>query len=381
MDIVVNTVSFGSGSMVREMHLLQHLARIDDIHTYHVLCEPAVRETLGALGENFVFHEVDKLRNSVMQPNGTFQRILWENIDLLRWIRRVDGDLLYFPQHITNLVDTVPKIVAIRNVAPFYLEAHRNRTLRESLRLRALRLATRRSVSQAERVIFFTEATRDAVAEYVPAVTEKSTVIPHGVPDGFEPVDPDPDVVAAYGLPSRFLLSVSNVARYKNQVELVEGYARAIDGLDDPPALALAGKVVDREYDESLRERVEELGVGDLVVRMCYVDHDDLPALHAASSGFVFSSACENAPMTLIEALACGSPIACSDAASMPEICGEAALYFDPYDPADIATALRTLITSPERRSDLSSAALERASAFSWSWAAEQTLAVFEDVR
>jgi glycosyltransferase involved in cell wall biosynthesis len=114
---------------------------------------------------------------------------------------------------------------------------------------------------------------------------------------------------------------------------------------------------------------------------MGYVDHDDLPALHAASSGFVFSSACENAPMTLIEALACGSPIACSDAASMPEICGEAALYFDPYDPADIATALRTLVTSPERRSDLSAAALERASAFSWSRAAEQTLAVFEGVR
>lgn len=318
--------------------------------------------------------------NGFLQPIQTPRRIFWENVDLVRWARRIDPDLLYFPLHISNVVNVTPKVVAVRNIAPFYPSTQPNRTLRESARLRALRLATRLSVRQAERVLFYTQATLDRVAEYIPAVRDKAAVIPHGVPDGFEPVDPDPAVLDRYDLPDRFLLSVSNVSRYKNQAELVQGYARACEAAEDVPDLCLVGKVVDDGYADELDATIRSLGLAERVHRIGFADHDDLPHLHSASEGFLFSSACENAPITLIEALACGSAIACSDRTSMPEICGEAAIYFDPDDSDSIADSIVTLASDADRRANLRQSALDRAERFSWQESARTTCTVFEEI-
>jgi glycosyltransferase involved in cell wall biosynthesis len=175
------------------------------------------------------------------------------------------------------------------------------------------------------------------------------------------------------------LLSVSNVARYKNQFELVEGYAAANERIEMPP-LCLAGKTVDEDYAREVATRIDELRISNKVRRLGFVAHDDLPDLHAASTGFVFSSACENAPITLIEALACGTPIACSNATSMPEICGNAAMYFDPDNPADIADTLVQFVTDDGARDRLGEAALERADCYSWERAARETHELFKTV-
>ncbi|RXK47446.1 glycosyltransferase family 4 protein [Halorientalis pallida] len=379
-DILVNAVSFSSGSLLREFHLLKELPDVESTNQYHVLCTSEVAERLGDTDPVINLYPVVPKENGFLQPIQTPRRIFWENVDLLRWARRIDPDLLYFPSHISNVLNFTPKIVAVRNIAPFYPSAQPNRTLRESARLRALRIATRLSVRQAKRIVFFTQATLDRVAEYIPSVTEKAVVIPHGVPEGFGPVEPDPEILASYNLPEEYLLSVSNVARYKNYLQLVEGYAKACEQSDGVPDLCLVGKVIDDGYSEELDAKIRSLGIADRVHRIGFVDHGDLPHLHSASTGFLFSSACENAPITLIEALACGSAIASSNRTSMPEICGEAALYFDPYRPDSIADSIGTLATEADTRDALEDAALDRAKEFSWKDSARKTCSVFDEV-
>lgn len=368
--ILINTVSLSGGALTRERHVLRSLAELDTPHEYHVLWTQATRDKVGDLP--------DDMKESVVQePSSAPRRLLWENTGLVRRIRDIDPDLLYFPLHINGLWEHVPKVSAIRNVAPFYPEAHQGAGLRERIRLRVLRAATRHTIRTSERVLFMSEATRDRVAEVIPGAAEKGVVVPHGIPAEFDGCGPDPEVRNRYDVPAEYLLGVSNIVRYKNIVELVEGYARASSEL---PPLYMAGAVHDETYVESVRAAIRQHGLEEDVHLLGEVAHEDLPALYAECTAFVFSSACENAPITLLEALACGAPIASSDRASMPEICGDAAVYFDPYDPADIGATLRGLVTDADERESLSRSARSRAAEFSWDRAGEQTSAVFSEV-
>jgi glycosyltransferase involved in cell wall biosynthesis len=375
--VLVNTVSLSSGALTRERHLLRELVRDGDTSAadcgieYRVLCTPETAERLPDSPELAV--------ETTNHPDGTAGRLFWENTSLLRAVRRYSADALYFPLHITNLVDLCPKVAAVRNAAPYYPEAHRGASRRELARLRALRAATRRTVRQSDRVVFMSEATRDRVAASVPAAREKGVVAPHGVPAGFEPIEPSPAVLESYDLPEKFLLTVSNIARYKNFVELVDGYAAARTETDLPP-LCIAGRVVDERYATAVRRRIRAHELDDSVRLLGYVDHDDLPHLHAASELFVFGSACENAPVSLVEALACGDAIASSNAASMPEICGDAATYFDPYDPTDISETLVALWENPGRRERLGNRALARVERFDWDRTADRIANLFVDL-
>lgn len=370
--VLVNTVSLSDGALTRERNLLQALANINDHHSYHILWTPETRAAVGALPANFSTETVEK-------PAGRSHRIIWENTQLLSHVRRVQPDVLYFPLHITNLFDMCPKVAAVRNAAPFFPSVYAKASPQERLRLRLLRQATRRTVSQAESVVFMSRSTKERVAEWIPAAEKKGVVIQHGIPEGFQSPTPETSVLEQYGLPERYLFSVSNIVRYKNIRELVIGYARARKQADLPP-LYLAGRTYDSQYEHEIRETIHDYGLSDQVVLMGYVDHDDLPSLYAGCDGFVFSSTCENAPVTLIEALACETAIATSNRASMPEICRDAALYFDPEDTRQIADTLVELCTDPDERKRLRTAAGDRATDFTWEQAAQKTSILFNNL-
>lgn len=369
--VLVNMVSLSGGALTRERHIVDRLTAIGTELSYHVLQTPN-DDAWSVDTDSVTFHDVE-------DPNGTVGRLVWENTGLMQWHRRLDPDLLYFPLHITNVVDRCPKVSAVRNAAPFYPEAHSGASWRERVRLQILRAATRRTIRQSERVIFMSETILNRVAEYFPQARDKGVVVLHGVPECFEPVEPTPDIYRQYDLPPSFLLCVSNVSRYKNFVELVDGYAVAHERTDIPP-LCIAGSVIDKAYAREIRRRIERHGLSDDVRFLGYIDHDDLPSLHAAAEYFVFSSACENAPISLVEALACGDAIAASNVASMPEFCEDAAVYFNPYDPDDIGETLAALWEDKTLRDRLQSRALDRATDFDWDEAAHKTDNLFVDL-
>jgi glycosyltransferase involved in cell wall biosynthesis len=110
------------------------------------------------------------------------------------------------------------------------------------------------------------------------------------------------------------------------------------------------------------------------------VEHAALPACYRAADAFVFGSSCENLPNILLEAMASGLPIACSNRLPMPEVLGQAGIYFDPVRPHKIEEALSKLFQDGELRRNLASAAYERAERFSWSACARDTFRFLADV-
>ena len=129
------------------------------------------------------------------------------------------------------------------------------------------------------------------------------------------------------------------------------------------------------------RRRAEQLNVKERTVFLGPVREEDLPALYSGARAFVFPSLYEGFGLPPLEAMACGTPVACSDIPSLRETAGDAALLFDPKDPGAIAAALDRLLTDAALREDLHERGLRRAAELTWDAAAQRTLQAYRLVR
>lgn len=143
--------------------------------------------------------------------------------------------------------------------------------------------------------------------------------------------------------------------------------------------LVIAGKAQWRESE--IFATVQRAGLQDRVTFPGYVDDADLPALYSAAAAFVYPSLYEGFGLPPLEAMACGTPVVCSNAASLPEVVGDAAVSVDPLRVDSLAQGLRDVLTNPALRNDLRARGLRRAAQFSWDRCAVETLAVYAAAR
>jgi len=220
---------------------------------------------------------------------------------------------------------------------------------------------------------------RDIIAHYHldPA---RVTVVYEAAAAEFAPAPPQAvaEVRRRYGLPDRFLIHVGTIEPRKNLTRLVEALQSLRPGGLIIPLLVVGGR--GWLYNEFFR-RLEELEVRDSVRFTGYVPSADLPLLYNAATVAVLPSVYEGAGLPVLEAMACGTPVVCSRTSALPEMGGEAARYFDPYDVAAMAEAIRAVWTDADLRATMRDQGLQQAARFSWERAAEETLAVYKNIK
>lgn len=168
------------------------------------------------------------------------------------------------------------------------------------------------------------------------------------------------------------VLAVGNLQPRKNLVRLIGAFARLLaDGVDAD--LVLVGP---EHYRAELVHQAAESAAGHIRFTG-YLSDRQLAACYTTATVFAFPSLYEGFGIPALEAMAHGAPVVCSDISALREVCGEAALYFDPLDETDIASQLKQVLTQPDLRRRLSSAGLERQGLFSWATAARQTMTVY----
>jgi len=178
-----------------------------------------------------------------------------------------------------------------------------------------------------------------------------------------------------YGLPERFAIHVGTIEPRKNLSRLIEALQSLRDsGLVVPLVVVGARGWL---YDEFFR-RLEGLGIREDVYFPGFVPTADLPLLYGAATMALVPSVYEGFGLPVLEAMACGTPVVSSDRSSLPELGGDAAHYFDPYDVGAMAAAIREVWTDAERRREMRERGLAQAARFSWEQAARETLAVYE---
>jgi glycosyltransferase involved in cell wall biosynthesis len=237
-----------------------------------------------------------------------------------------------------------------------------------------------RFLHAADAVIAVSECSqRDAVRLYgTPA--EKIHVIPEGVDARFKPVSQQQvdRVRARYHLPEQFILSVGTIEPRKNLPILFEVLASRREQGFAPWPLVIAGKP--GWLYEPILACVTELGLQDLVRLTGFFPDDDLPALYNAAALLAMPSRYEGFGLPVLEAMACGTPVVCSNTSSLPEVAGEAALLASPDDARVWADAIACVMSDEALRSQLRQRGYTQAARFSWEQAARRTADLYRHV-
>jgi len=216
------------------------------------------------------------------------------------------------------------------------------------------------SAHRARRLIAVSEATQQDLIRGYHLLSDRISVVHHGVEPDFFTLNRT--------LIEPFILCVSTLHPHKNLERLIRAYARE----KRQWSLTIAGM---RGFSaEALDALIAKLGVKDSVRLTGWIPRDELLGLYARSHAFVYPSTFEGFGMPVLEAMAAGIPVACSDIPPLREVAGEAALFFDPANEDAIATALDRITTDVTLRAQLEQSGPERARAFSWERAARETL-------
>jgi glycosyltransferase involved in cell wall biosynthesis len=178
-------------------------------------------------------------------------------------------------------------------------------------------------------------------------------------------------------LPERFILSLGTFEPRKNLTVLLEAYQHLLDQGSEL-RLVIAGKK--GWLYRGFFERLHDLGLEDQLVFPGFVPEADLPALYSAAEMFVFPSLYEGFGLPVLEAMACGTAVVSSNAASLPEVAGDAALMVDPHSVGDLVQAISTLSENENLRQELEAKGQRQAKKFSWEKTARETLDVYQSV-
>lgn len=250
---------------------------------------------------------------------------------------------------------------------------------------RYLETAVPRAVRRADHVVADSHNTRRDLIDLLGAPGDKISVIHAGVESRFRPMTnaADGETLAAvrrkYALPEQFILSVGTLQPRKNLTRLVEAFAR------------LNSQLATRDFDlvivggkgwlyEEIFKTVEALDLERRVHFCGFADDADLPALYNLADLFVFPSLYEGFGLPPLEAMACSTPVVCSEASSLPEVVGDAALMVDPWDVTGLAEAMRRAIEDETLRASLATRGLARAARFTWSRAAQELLSIYQEL-
>ncbi len=310
---------------------------------------------------------------------GVIQRVVWEQFVLPRKLRQIKPDVLLCPGNMIPLMADVPIVLTLqtgllRPTASYCPDA--------PLRARLLSRIAHSSAKRAARVICISDTLREIVIKRFGIDAERAIVIHYGVTpmDNAQPTD-----VSTVDYSFSYILCIAALQRYKRQAELISGYAQFLQMW---PAcdwrLILVGHPHDRRYAAELHAQIERLQLQERVIFTGGVSHPMVKALLRHATAVVNPSACESFGLPLLEAMTAGVPIACSSIPASREVVGDAALLFDPDDPAAIAAQLIRL-ADPTVRTGLIECGRARLSAFgTWADTAAQTrdvlLAVADEV-
>ncbi|MGE3840937.1 MAG: glycosyltransferase family 4 protein [Vicinamibacterales bacterium] len=297
-------------------------------------------------------------------------RLWWEQAELVTLAQELGVHVLHSP-HYTRPLRALPcaSVVGLMDMTFFLLpEEH------TAVKRTFFRFMIPRSAALADRLLAISESTKRDACEYLgidPARIDVTLLAPGRHYRADLPERIRRDVATRYKLPGHYILFVGTLEPRKNLPRLLVAYeALAREG--SAPPLVLVG--ARGWHTTELEARLASARTAGTVLELGYVPEEDLPAVYAGATVFVYPSLYEGFGIPVAEGLASGVPVITSNRSSMPEVAGDAAVLVDPLSSEEIASAIRKLLDDDRLRADLSRKGLARAAALSWRNTAAQTV-------
>lgn len=364
--VMLRTLDEKGGIGVYSANLIDTLLDLDAHNHYDLLYRS--REHLGSRARR------PNVTEHLVESSG---KALWDQWAVPRACRRLRPDVVLHPKFTVPLLSGAPSVMVLHGADWFLPDAAQFYTRLDRAYMRVFMPLYLRKAAVA---ISVSQLTTDDFVRIFHPPAEKVRTVYFGPARHFRRITDEAaiaDVRAKYGLPERYILTLSKLGgeERKNIRGVFEAFARVHGQV--PHKLVVGGRGCARFRDEY---DIPSSGWGADVLFPGWVDQADLPAVYSASDLYLYPSNQEAFPIPLTEAMACGTPIVTSRANGLEEIAGPAALLVDPSDPDEIEAAVRRVLTDPALASRLAATGLERSREFTWTRCARQTLQILEEV-
>jgi glycosyltransferase involved in cell wall biosynthesis len=356
----------GIGRYVSE--LVSNLLKIDSENEYVVFMNSPEYESFTPSAKN-VKKVLVNARHYSFAEQFRFSKLLKkEKVDVMHFTH-FNAPIFYKGASIVTIHDLTLHFYPGKKMTSFY-------------RRLAYQLVIRSVTKRAKKIIAVSENTKNDLAKILKIPADKATVIYEGVDESFnEAADENAkkEIAKKYGIIKPFLLYTGVWRSHKNLVNLIKAFSYLKKNADFDGQIVITGKE-DPLYVE-IRSTIKDLGLESDIVFTGMVPDSDLPVLYSAAKIYVFPSLYEGFGLPPLEAMACGTPVAASKAACIPEVCGQDnAVFFDPYDPVDMSDAILKIWLNEELRQKLIANGRARVKEFSWKKMAKDILEIYKSV-
>jgi glycosyltransferase involved in cell wall biosynthesis len=363
----------GIGTYTRE--LVRHLVLLDRVNEYELFFDnPRIAEQTAEAAQ---FSEAANFRVRLL-PYGPFAPRGQLRMPAL--LRDLKLDVFHSPNYMMPLLAfgtqkpsrRAPKsIVTIHDLIPLLFPEHTPKALKVRF-LPVFRWIMRQVGARADLILTVSESSRQDVLKELripPARRESVIAVPNGVAPEFKPLPKRP-------LGYRTILYVGRFDPYKNVLGLLETFQKVCGRVKENVRLRIVGSP-DPRYPEAAA-RARELGIDGKIEWAGYVGGADLVRAYQQADVFVLQSKYEGFGLTVLEAMACGTPVVCSRRSSIPEVAGNAALLVDPDSTHEVADALVRVLSDPRLAADLREKGIGQAAKFTWVRTAAMTMKAYE---
>jgi glycosyltransferase involved in cell wall biosynthesis len=376
MRIGINLLAFlpgvSGGIEFYVRNLILALARIDAANEYYLFANRDNCDVYSVDQRNFHQVRID------VGARPQVKRILWEQLRLPPILRQLRLDVFHSPSYTFPVFATVPGVLTICDML--------YRVYPESIgqpKLAFWRIFVPWSARYCRKVLTISEYSKRDIIRFLRLPVDKIVVTPLALDQVLAQTETLDDkqtieTLTRYGIRSPFILGVGGLGLHKNAVTLI----RALAEIRERPAasdLTMVITVNDYGARAEVETAAQALGLTDAVVLPGYVSRNDLPVLYREAVAYASASYFEGFGLTLLEAMAYGTPVVTSDRCSLPEVAGDAAIVVAPDDVSGFADGFYRLLTNASCKVEMSERGRRRVQDFSWDRTAELTLQAYND--
>ncbi|MCK4891402.1 MAG: glycosyltransferase family 4 protein [Candidatus Pacebacteria bacterium] len=355
----------GIGNYIR--HLLKYVFELDKKNNYVIFLMP----------EEFDNFKLPSERIKKVKVSAKWYG--WKEQLLLPFqLYKKKLDLMHFTHFNSPILYLKKIIVTIHDVTPFFFPGHKMKSIIRRVGFRTVFFS---SVKKASKVIAVSKNTKNDIVDYFKIKENKINVIYEGVDGQFKIINDNQKIIGIkkkYNITKPFIFYTGVWRNHKNLAGLIKAFGILRNKYKLDYQLVLGGKE-DLYYPEA-KEAWKKLGLENKIIRTGFINQEDLPLFYNTAELFIIPSFYEGFGLIGLESMACGTPVVSSNTTSLPEVLGDAAIYFNPNSPEEMAEKIKLVLTDKKLYNELREKGFKQVGKYSWEQMGIETLKIYNNI-